>query len=174
MGTANLASDDALLTENDVESALSIAYVHAIAGHAGYNCGEPPGPDRDSIDIKISAGGHMRPKLDVQLKSTVELRRTGDRMFSFPLKIKNYNDLRAPTQTPRILVVLDLPDDPDTWLTTDVDQLIIRRCAYWKSLRGMPDTSNTTTLAIPISRDDVFDVPTVVRLMELSRTGQIG
>jgi hypothetical protein len=38
--------EDALPPDSDVESALSIAYVHAIAGHAGYTCGEPPRPDR--------------------------------------------------------------------------------------------------------------------------------
>ena len=50
-------SDDGLLSYGDVESALSIAYVQAIAAQAGYTCGEPPGPDRDSVDIQIGAGG---------------------------------------------------------------------------------------------------------------------
>lgn len=171
-GVRMATAGDELLTEEDVESALSKAYVQAIAGHAGYLCGSPSDPDRDSVDIQISAGGHMRPKLDVQLKSTMNLRGNAE-AFSYPLKLKNYNDLRIETQTPRILVILDLPDDRSSWLTTHVDQLVIRRCAYWVSLHGMPDTSNTTSVTLSIPRSNVFDVASIARLMEQSRTGRI-
>jgi hypothetical protein len=163
---------DELLTEQDVESALSKAYVQAIAGHAGYVCGTPPEPDRDSVDIQISAGGPMRPKLDVQLKSTMNLRGNAE-AFSYALKLKNYEDLRIETQTPRILVILDLPDDRSVWLTTHVDQLVIRRCAYWLSLQGMPASSNTSSVTLNVPRSNVFDVASIVRLMEMSRTGRI-
>jgi hypothetical protein len=163
---------DTLLTDEDVESVLSGAYVRAIAGHAGYLCGTPSEPDRDSVDLQISAGGHMRPKLDVQLKSTIRL--NGDASsFRYRLKKKNYDDLRINTQTPRLLVVLDLPDDQATWLTADVDQLVIRRCAYWLSLHGMPETPNAANVTVSIPRANVFDVAAITRLMEMSRSGRI-
>lgn len=168
----SLTSDDTLLSETDVESALSVAYVHAIAAHAGYNCGEPSGLDRDSVDIQVSAGGHMRPKIDIQLKSTVCLKPVGTN-FSYPLKVKNYDDLRVETQTPRILVVLDLPRERDTWLQTSIDQLVIQRCAYWVSLRGLPATSNSASVNILIPQANAFDVATLVRLMEQSRQGRV-
>jgi Domain of unknown function (DUF4365) len=127
--------DDAILADNDVESALSLAYVQVVAAHSGYICGEPPGPDRDSVDAQIMAGGAMRPKLDIQLKATVNLKRS-DAGFSYPLKIKNYEDLRVETQTPRILVVLDLPEKKSDWIILSPDELILRKSAYWISLRG--------------------------------------
>lgn len=71
MGTTT-TDDDKLLSDHDVESALSFSYVRAIASHAGSTCGEPPGPDRDGVDIQISTGGAMRPKLDLQLKSSIQ------------------------------------------------------------------------------------------------------
>ncbi len=49
--------------------ALSRAYVSAIAAHAGYTVGRPE-PDRDSVDLSLSAGGAMRPQIDIQLKAT--------------------------------------------------------------------------------------------------------
>jgi len=76
-----------LLTDNDVESALSIAYVKAVAAHAGYTCGEPPGPDRDSVDLQIAASGLMRPKIDLQLKASIKLNEIDDN-FHYHLKLK--------------------------------------------------------------------------------------
>lgn len=163
---------DALLSERDVESALSIAYVHAIAAHAGYVCGEPPGPDRDSIDIQVASGGSMRPKLDIQLKASIQLCCLGDK-FSYPLKIKNYNDLRLETQTPRILVVLDLPQEKERWLTVSVDELIIRRAAYWVSLSGAQASSNIKSVTIHIPKRNIFDVDALSNLMEQSRLGRV-
>jgi hypothetical protein len=165
-------SDDALLSDGDVESGLSIAYVQAIAAQAGYTCGEPPGPDRDSVDIQIGAGGSMRPKLDLQLKASVRLQRNGDDL-SYPVKLKNYNDLRIETQTPRLLVILDLPPDRDRWLSVTVEELVIRRAAYWTSLRGMPETTNRNSVTIPILARNIFDIGALKGLMEQSRQGRI-
>jgi hypothetical protein len=165
-------NEDTLLHDDDVESALSIAYVHAIAAHAGYTCGEPPGPDRDSVDIQIAAGGAMRPKLDLQLKATTLLADAGD-SFSYKLKIKNYNDLRIETQTPRLLVVLDLPRNREEWLRVTVEELIIRRAAYWISLRGRPNVDNSASVTIRLPKQNIFDVSALGALMEQSRQGRI-
>ncbi len=131
--------DDSLLSDDDIESEMSAAYVHAVAAHAGYNCGPPPGLDRDSIDIQISCSGHRRPKVDAQLKATINL--VGNEThFNYPIKIKNYDDLRIDTQTPRILIVLDLPKSKEEWLLISRERLIIQRSAYWVSLKGLPQT----------------------------------
>jgi Domain of unknown function (DUF4365) len=164
---------DQLLTDTDSESALSIAYVYAVAAGAGYNCGEPAGPDRDSIDIQIAAGGGMRPKLDIQLKATTKLKKTSSN-YSFPLKKKNYDDLRVETQTPRILVILDLPIEHEKWLQIGDDKLTISRYAYWVSLSGKPDSDNETSVTISIPVSNRFDVESLKRLMEQSRKGSVG
>ena len=159
-----------LLTLSDIKSALSIAYVQAVAARAGYTCGEPPGPDRDSIDLQIADGGLMRPKIDLQLKATAGLK-TSENGFSYELIIKNYNDLRTDTQTPRILVILDLPDDEDEWLKISDQELIMRKAAYWISLKGQPDSENSSSITIKISKDNLFDVDALKTLMEQSRQG---
>jgi len=171
--TVNQAiSEDALLADNDVKCSLSIAYVQAIAAHAGYLCGSPPEPDRDSVDLQIAAGGLMRPKLDLQLKASIRLTNSGTN-FSFPLKLKNYNDLRVPTQTPRLLIVLDLPKKSEHWLKSDVKQLVLRRAAYWVSLRDLPEAASAASVTIIIPKSNIFDVKALIGLMEQSRSGRI-
>lgn len=114
----------------------------------------------------------MRPKLDLQLKASIRLSAVNGN-FAYPLKLKNYNDLRIPTQTPRLLVVLDLPKKRDQWLAVNVKQLVLRRAAYWVSLFGMPEATNETSVTVQIPATNILDVPALVRLMEQSRTGSI-
>ncbi len=160
---------DALLTKNDRMEALSSAYVGAIAAHAGYVVSNG-NYDRDSIDLVIEAGAAMRPNIGVQLKATAKVaaNTTG---FSFPLPVKNYNDLRIVTQAPRILVVFAMPKTETSWLNHKPQRLILKRCAYWTSLLGMPPTTNTDTVSVPIDTAKVFDCLTLSALMEKSRNG---
>lgn len=149
--------------------ALSRAYVGAVAARAGYIVGHAE-PDRDSVDLFLQAGGKMRPQIGAQLKATTAVLE-GVSNFNFPLKLKNYNDLRVATQSPRILVVLTLPKDDKEWLEHDVSRLVLKRCAYWTSLLGMPDTTNSETVSIPVDTARVFDPSALTSLMEKSRNG---
>lgn len=160
----------ALLSSNDREEALSRAYVAAVAAGAGFTTAAPDF-DRDSIDICLSAGGAMRPNIHAQLKSTINLRIVGEE-FKFVLKRKNYEDLRAPTQVPRILIVLALPRSQSSWLNISAQRLILKKCAYWISLKGqsdLPERQQSATVSIPAS--NIFDVDTLVGLMDKARLG---
>ena len=162
---------DALLTPQDQKEALSRAYVQAVAARAGYTTMQPE-IDRDSVDLTISAGGEMRPRIDLQLKATTRLNAM-DGQFSYELPIKNYNDLRAPTQTPRLLVVLDMPSEEELWMTCSSEELVLRRSVYWASLREQRETDNTTSATIQIPQSNRFDVEGLRKLMEASRGGVI-
>lgn len=98
---------DVLLTNADRKEALSRVYVHAVAARAGYVTAMYD-QDRDGVDLRIQAGGEMRPAIELQLKATVHLAASDDGHFRFALKRRNYDLLRIETQTPRLLVVLDL------------------------------------------------------------------
>ena len=163
---------DGLLADTDREEALSLAYIHAIAAGAGYVVATM-NFDRDGVDIEIKAGGAMRPTLGLQLKATINLGDTIDGVFRFPLKRRNYDLLRIPTQVPRLLVVLDLPKDKEEWLRVTAEQLTLKRCAFWSSLAGFPDTENNDSITISISDDHRFDVQNLRALMVQSRTGAI-
>jgi hypothetical protein len=163
---------DALLSIQDRQEALSRAYANIIAAGAGYTTYVPT-LDRDSVDLGVNAGGGMRPNLHVQLKATINLRKQ-DESFKLSLKKKNYDDLRVETQVPRIVVVLSLPKKEANWLNVSVRQLVMKRCAYWASLRGkpeLPDGQQSVTIAIPASNR--FDIDGLKHLMEMARTGNV-
>ena len=165
-------TSDSLLTVPDQEELLSKAYAHAVASRAGYVTAVYE-HDRDGIDLRIQAGGNMRPALELQLKATVNLHDVDEDYISYPLPRRNYDLLRIETQTPRLLVVLDLPDDPELWMTVTADELVIRHRAYWLNLLGYDETTNSTSVTVQIPRRNVFDVAGLQALMEQSRTGVI-
>jgi hypothetical protein len=166
------------MTENEQEQQLSVAYVHAVAARAGYAC-QATIVDDDSVDVKIVARGwiHERavvrsPQLDVQLKATAQDLLRDDHLV-YPLPVKNYNELRADTMVPRLLVVLQLPADPSGWLVQSEEQMISRRCAYWTSLLGQPDTENNVTVTIRLPREQQFTVDGLRTIMENASQGKL-
>ena len=167
-----MSTSDTLLSTQDIEDRLSVAYVLAVAARAGYTTSERD-LDRDGIDLSIQAGGAMRPALDLQLKATINLGNSIDGGFHFRLPSRNHNLLCLPTVTPRLLVVLDLPRDEGQWMTVTRDELILRRSAYWANLAGRDETNNVESVTIPIPEQNLFDVPALQALMEQSRSGRI-
>ena len=162
-----------LLTGPDQKEGLSLAYVKALAARAGFSTAVPE-PDRDSVDVRIMAGGPRRPALDLQLKATGDLAEAQDGFRRFRLTIKNYDDLRVETQTPRLLVVLDLPQDEAQWMTVTTEELVLRRRAYWMSLQQDHEgVMRQETVTVRIPEGNVLDVATLQTLMERSRSGDI-
>ena len=165
-------SSDALLADTDIEEALSAAYAHAVAATAGYVVALRHF-DRDGVDITFEAGEAMRPKIDAQIKATIKLPLPKDGIVNYSLKRRNYDLLRIATQTPRILIVHGLPPDMDNWLSISEEELAIRGRAFWATLKGYPATDNSTSVTVPIPAANVFDVATLQKLMQLSRTGAL-
>lgn len=163
--------NDALLSVQDQEEELSLAYVAAVAAKAGYVMATSS-KDRDGIDLTIRGGPAVWPLIDIQLKATINLGQACDGCFRFPLKRRNYDLLRQEkTMMPRLLVVLDLPKDADQWLEITSRALMLRRAAYWVSLRGSPETLNKTSITIKIPKENLFDVSSLRALMEKAREG---
>jgi hypothetical protein len=146
-----------MLTGNLQESELSIAYVHALAVKCNFEFGIPR-IDNDSVDVYISANGKLSadstihsPKIDIQLKATTNWVLDSDGKIAYDLKIKNYNDLRSNCLVPKILVLLCLPKNRDEWISHSENELILRKCAYWISLKGSGDTLNESTVRIHLT-----------------------
>ena len=158
--------NDALLTIQDREEALSRVYARAVAAGAGYATAEWDF-DRDGVDLRIHAGGAMR------LKATTNLTSAADGHYRFPLKRRNYDLLRIGTQTPRLLVVLDLPAEEGQWLTITKNELVLRRRAFWLNLSGSEETENQSSVTVRIPRENVFGIKSLCVLMDQSRGGRI-
>ena len=151
---------------------MSRAYARAIAARAGYTTADYD-YDRTGVDLRVQSGGQMRPAIEFQLKATVSLNDPTDGHYHFPLKRKNYDELIELTQTPRILLVLDLPRDRGEWMTVTADHLILRRRAYWLNLRDYGETTNVSSVTVRIPETNVFDIESLRYLMEQSRRGVI-
>ena len=158
------------LCDNDIMEELNYAYVHAVAAAAGFAC-DRPAKDRDSMDCTISAHGLIAsdsilysPVLGLQLKATKMDHPIGS-TFSFPLKIKNYNDLRAERSYPTLLVVYAMPHDRNEWLSHNEHGLTSRRCAYWYDLINAPEVTNTSSLVVQIPTVNHFSLEALTTIM---------
>jgi Domain of unknown function (DUF4365) len=119
---------------------FNIAYVHAIATVAGV-AATRPAVDDDSVDLYLSARGGRSPVIEAQLKCTENETRLANGALSFLLSIKNYEDLRRETMSPRILVVVVVPPEPAGWLKQTSEHMVLRKAGWWLSLRGLPEVA---------------------------------
>ena len=168
------------LSRNDIEAEISYAYLHAVASSAGVAC-ESCGRVQDNagVDAMLTGWGpfpngglHNEVDIKVQLKATIaEPRDDGNHLSYFLRGISRYDDLRSEAGwTPRILVVLFLPNDPVEWLTISDQQLVLKKSAYWVSLRGAMPTTNDSGQTIYLPRRQLFTPDALVELMaRLSR-----
>ena len=151
---------------------FSRAYVQAIAAHAGFQVIRPE-VDDDSIDCVVMGKEGRRPRLEFQLKSTTQVTLSGgETSFPFDLSIKNYNDLRADTTIPRLLVVLLMPKNEPDWSVWSEDDLRLKKCAYWYSLVGLPDTDNEDSVRIHIPRSQTFNQDALKMIMDKINKGE--
>jgi hypothetical protein len=147
---------------------FQIAYVTAIAAHAGANH-LPPVVDEDSVDIQIMGvnfpGKIRNPQIHLQLKCTSQNIQKGD-VLKFALPIKNYNDLRGENVIcPRYLVVLLVPEDENSWIAHEEKYMVLYNHCFWVSIRDLPETTNTSTVTIDIPVTQRFTTNTLQQLL---------
>lgn len=162
---------------NQRKEQFSYAYLYAIASAAGYSFQIATRPmDFDGIDVILAGGsgqGIVRyPRLEIQVKCTSS-DLMNDEIIRYPLNIKNYDDLRVENiHTPRILVIVVVPDTLEEWLTHSEQQLCLRHCGYWLSLRGQLPTQNQSSITVPIPRQNIFNVHGLKTLMQRIEAGE--
>ncbi len=161
-----------MMSENMRKSRFSLSYIEAVASHAGFQVVEPK-VDEDSVDGILMGDFGKRPRIEFQAKATSQniLRPDG---VHFDLPVKNYEELRLETIVPRILIVMLMPDSPEDWLNQSADELCLRRCAYWRSLRDEPATSNSDSVMVRLPTEYIFDSDRLRWMMEQTeRTGAL-
>lgn len=148
---------------------FSKAFLYALCARAGFEF-RTVGVDFDSVDAEVvgtrAVGTTARaPHLSVQLKCTHTDTGKGPDV-AFPLPIKNYDDLRDPhLHTPRILIVLTVPKNLTTWLHESPKQTSMRKCAYWASLRGLPDVVGQDWKTVHLPRTQLMTSTSLAEIM---------
>jgi len=168
------------LGENDIESELSYAYLHAVASKAGASCSIANRLlDGNGIDVAITGwgpfpgGGYLTEiTVHVQLKATIAIPAEQNGHLSYFLKgNRRYDNLRADTvSVHRILAVLFLPANVTDWLTISPDELIMKKCAYWTSLRGAGASANKTGETVYLPTAQILNADNLIGIFaKLSR-----
>jgi hypothetical protein len=141
--------------------AYSVAYAHAIAAAAGVATGSIT-PDINSLDVQFLSpddGAQAGSSSHVQLKSTATALRASTatpNCKTYRLRLIDYERLRRVTRVPRLLVVLEVPADADTWLECGPDKLVLNASARWVSLRGYEATTYQSQVPIDLPDANVF------------------
>lgn len=171
-----------MATPQRKKESLSRAYVRAIAAKVGASVSET---DHDfGIDLtlkqiitrtKTTGDGNRYIEngaaVDIQIKCSENITVTATEV-SHVLEAESFNDLVDPNvNTPRILVVLKVPNDEAEWLTQSSEELVIRNCAYWVSLKGQPATKNTDNKTIKIPAAQKFTPEAILGFFEKIKTG---
>ena len=147
---------------------FSRAYLRALTSANGYQLDEPD-VDYQSIDATIKSATLIDnakipdPAIDVQLKATTQDIDKGDHL-TYKLSIKNYDDLRCDTRTQRILLLLIVPNNPDSWVIHGEKTLLDAKC-YYKTLTGEKESSNTACITIKIPKTNIFTKDVLHELM---------
>lgn len=153
------------IQKQDIESELSYAYLHAVASKAGFACQVTNRlSDKSSIDAEVRVLERMTNDsiltdfmIDIQLKATYKKLNINNKNYSFSLPINQYDNLRAEgSSNQKLLVVLSLPTDESEWLSCNEEELVLKRCAYWVSLRGARTIDNSTSITIYIPKANLF------------------
>jgi hypothetical protein len=164
-----------LLTQQHRQEALSRAYIQAVVGKVGMSfsfANFDYGIDLTINDI-IELNGHYFEsgfRLDVQAKSSVNAKVEND-IVTYALEVKAYEALRVNSRIPRILVLLALPTQESEWAEQDEERLILRKCAYWISLKERGPTTNEARITIRIPRTNVFTFEGLRTIMETVKQG---
>lgn len=161
-----------MMTQNDIEEALSRAYVFAVASKAGVNIAgsfKDYGVDGTFRRIHIFPDNTRVEAgfpIDFQLKASIHCN-VGDTHVSYRMKAPAYNKLvwrRQNGSCPILLIVMVLPSNPNTWIDHSEDQLLLRQCCYWHLVNGEEIESATIVLEIPRAQaftptalDDLFN-----------------
>jgi len=160
---------------NHQKELFSTALVASVCSQSGcqwQTCAQDHG-----IDLTISGERwEFNPKIDIQIKSTSDLSiiKEDKGVIKYRLRAKNYRDLIKNTHTPRLLILVFVPNNPELWLTQYNKGITARHSIYWYSLRGMKDTDNDHSVTIDIPLKNKFSYNALAELMEkLNSTGDL-
>lgn len=168
------------MTEAHTKEKLSFAYTQAVSAYAGMSCdtySSDYGLDGRISDIEYSPDRKRHWQtgfgIDFQLKATVNAK-PKDGFILYDLEVKNYRDLiQTQIGCPRILILFLLPKEKDEWVAVSCDETILKKCAYWCSLKGMPDSTNKEKVRIKIPESQLLTVSELKSLMDKVKKGEL-
>lgn len=155
----------------DLKEFFHTSVILAIAAAAGCNASTTVIDNGVDYDLWHEIPGEEEVLLRVQLKAVANGWNAAHTRISAQLGAKRYERMRrSGTSIPHILVIMDLPSDPATWVWSKHPYTAMRHCSYWVSLEGEPARSgDRITVSAPVT--NVFDDAALCEIMARLRAG---
>ncbi len=167
------------MTEQDIEAALSEAYVYSVAARLGAITSihsRDYGIDGTFSEVmyidgqRVHCGGTINYQLKASKRCILK-----DTEIVYSIKKDAYNRLVAiknNSAIPCILLVLSLPSDSDKWFEINEDYLQLRKCCYWLYWKETtPIETSSASLHIP--RNQQFTPDALNLLFEQFKRGDL-
>lgn len=163
------------LFDSNCREQISIAYVQAVVTAARCKL-EEIRIDDETVDAVIRQDAehplYDGASLDIQLKCTSQnvLRRDS---VAKKLSRRHYDKLRNPKRPfPRILVVMIVPLELESWISQDEEGLRLVGCAYWDDLKNKP-TKITNEVTVRPPRKNIFCVEQLLGILGRIGSGEM-
>jgi hypothetical protein len=154
------------------QAAFSGAYIRAVCAVAGCAVAVPE-PDIDKLDFTVHSRvvGSLLSKPQINIQAKCERSGLATKApIPYALDLETYDNLRDPlVVSPRILVLVLVPEHESEWLAQSEKELIMSHCGYWLSLKGLPASKNETSQTVYLPRTNIF-TPAVLQEM-MMKTG---
>ncbi len=161
------------MDKEKIKEDLSICYLKLITAVNGIAL-EDIRHDEDSVDaiikkiVLLSNNRKFNAQISIQLKSTSSKSQysINDDGVTYKLKVKNYNDLCMAASMPSILALLILPEDDESWVDWNKEELSLRGKMFWLSLQNNELSSNKESVTVKIPKSNVLNNISVEELLK--------
>jgi hypothetical protein len=144
----------------DKQEQLSLAVLHATCAKAGFGF-KVSGRIQDNWgwDAEADVFERLAPasiltefKIKFQAKATRQQLILNEGRYSYSMEVAHYNRLRAAgsSDAPTYLVIFQMPANEPEWFEATPEQLVLRHCLRYVSLRNAPETAKESkTVYVP-------------------------
>lgn len=154
------------MRQEDKQEQLSLAVLHATCAKAGFGF-KISGRIQDNWGWDAEADVYERLDAEsiltdfaikFQAKATRQQLTFSDDRYSFPLDVAHYNRLRAAgaSDKPTYLVVFQMPANEPEWFEASPEQLVLRHCLRYVSLRNAPATFNDDSVTVYLPAKNIL------------------
>ncbi|WP_084262909.1 DUF4365 domain-containing protein [Actinomadura formosensis] len=156
--------------QNTFQGDFGEAWIEAVAAGCGLLRGRPTTVDLQKADVQLVYPGvelgTYYPTVNVQVKTTIELRRLESGEFSYDLDLETYDALRRTDHAVgRVLAVIGVPGEGENVRLQEEGTLLCGRGA-WVSLEGMSPSSNRTSQVVHLPAVNTLDRSGLHRMLK--------
>ncbi|MFI0354585.1 DUF4365 domain-containing protein [Actinomadura sp. 9N407] len=156
--------------QNTLQGDFGEAWLEAVAAGCGLLHGRPTTVDLQKADVQLVYPGvelgTYYPTVNVQVKTTIELRQLDSGDFSYDLDLETYHVLRRTDHAVgRVLAVIGVPGEGEKVRLHEQGTLLCGRGA-WVSLEGMKPSSNGTSQVVRLPTINSLDRSGLYRMLK--------